>query len=58
VIPLQCSTEEIDALRYEPFHYPHPRIPMKMAAVQLTAQGWSRGEVAEVLGSDEATVRS
>jgi len=31
---------------------------MKMAAVQLTAQGWSRGEVAEVLGCDEATVRS
>jgi len=31
---------------------------MKMAAVQLTAQGWSRGEGAEVLGCDEATVRS
>lgn len=31
---------------------------MKMAAVQLTAQGWSRGDVAKVLGCDEATVRS
>jgi len=43
---------------YEHFHYPQPRVPMKMAAVQLTAQGWSRGDVAEGLGCDEATVRS
>jgi len=58
VIHLQCSKEEIDALRYEHFHYPHPRVQMKMAAVQLTAQGWSRGDVANGLGCDEATVRS
>ena len=58
MIRLQFTEEEIEALRYEHFHYPHPRVQMKMAAVQLTAHGWSRGEVAEVLGCDEATVRS
>jgi len=33
VIRLQFTEEEIEALRYEHFHYPHPRVQMKMAAV-------------------------
>ncbi len=58
MIRLPCTEEEIEALRYEHFHYPHPRVQMKMAAVQLTAHGWSRGKVGEVFGCDETTVRS
>lgn len=42
MIHLTCTEDEIEALRYEHFHHPHPRLQMKMAAVQLTALGLSR----------------
>ncbi|MCL5065502.1 MAG: hypothetical protein M1600_10610 [Firmicutes bacterium] len=28
MIRLPCTEEEIEALRYEHFHYPHPRVQM------------------------------
>jgi transposase len=58
VIHLTCTEDEIEALRYEHFHHPHPRVQMKMAAVQLTALGLSRSVVARVVGCSETTVRS
>jgi hypothetical protein len=35
VIRLQFTEEEIEALRYEHFHYPHPRVQMKMGVALL-----------------------
>ena len=58
MIHLTCTEDEIEALRYEHFHHPHPRVQMKMAAVHLTALGLSRSVVAQVVGCSETTVRS
>ena len=56
MIPVTCDAEALDELRYEHFHHPHPRVPMKMAAVQMTAVGMSRDQVAAVLGCTTETV--
>jgi len=57
-IPIACSAEALQALRYEHFHPPHPRVQMKMAVVQLTALGADRRLVAAMVGCTEATVRT
>lgn len=56
MIQVTCDAKELDELRYEHFHHPHPRVQMKMAAVQMTAVGISRDQVAAVLGCTTETV--
>ena len=58
MIHLTRTEDEIEALRYEHFHHPHPRVQMTMAAVPLTALGLSRSVVARVAGCSETTVRT
>ncbi len=31
MLKIEFSTEEIEALHYERFHHPHPRVQMKFA---------------------------
>ena len=58
MIQIPGSAEELNALRSEHFHHPHPRVQMKMAAVQLTALGADRSLVAAMLGFTETPVRT
>ncbi len=58
MIQVTCTQDELDALRHEHFYHPHPRVQMKMAAVQLTALGVERSIVAQTLGCSETTVRT
>ena len=56
MIHITCDAEELEELRYEHFHHPHPRVQMKMAAVHMTAVGIGRDQVAAVLGCTTETV--
>jgi hypothetical protein len=39
MIPTDFTPEDIDALRHERFHHPHPRVQEKMEAVYPKSQG-------------------
>jgi transposase len=45
MIKLEFSPEEIDALEYERYHHPHPKVQRKMEAVYLKSQGLSHQEI-------------
>jgi len=45
MIPLDVTDEQIQSLRYERFHHPHPRVQKKMEVVFLRASGLSVADV-------------
>src|ERR1700674_5001178 len=40
------STEEIEAIRHERYHHPHPRVQRKMEVLWLKSQGLTHAEIA------------
>ena len=49
MITLTFTSADIDALHYERFHHPHPRVQRKMEALYLKSQGLAHGQIAKLL---------
>ena len=45
MINIEFSPEDIDALEYERYHHPHPKVQRKMEALYLKSQGLSHQEI-------------
>jgi hypothetical protein len=39
MLRLACSEADKQALHYERYHHPHPRVPQRMEALWLKSQG-------------------
>lgn len=57
MVSVHFTDEDRQALNYERFHYPDPRVQQKMEALWLVSQGLDRGEVARLAGISVRTVR-
>lgn len=57
MVSVQFTEEDRQALNFERFHYPDPRVQQKMEVVWLVSQGLSRTEVARLAGVSVRTVR-
>lgn len=58
MIPLDVTDEQIQALRYERFHHPHPRVQKKMEVVFLRASGLSVADVCRLTDVSPNTYRA
>lgn len=58
MIKLTFTPADVDALHYERFNHPHPRVQRKMEAVYLKSQGLRHGQIAELLRISEPTLVS
>ena len=45
MIKIEFTSEEIDNLHYERFHYPSPRVQLKMEALYLKSRGMAHGTI-------------
>ena len=50
MIKIEFTEEEIKALNYERYHYPHPRVQRKMEALWLKSQKESHKKIAKLTG--------
>ena len=45
MIKIDFTSDEIDALEYERYHYPDPKVQKKLEAVYLKSQGLTSPEI-------------
>jgi len=45
MINIEFSPEDIDALEYERYHHPHPKVQRKMEALYVKSQGLAHQEI-------------
>lgn len=57
MVSVEFTEEDRQALNFERFHYPDPRVQQKMEVVWLVSQGLSRTEVARLADVSVRTVR-
>ena len=57
MIKVEFTEEGLEALNYERFHHPHPRVRRKMEAVYLKSQGVPHKEIARLTRISENTLR-
>jgi transposase len=50
MLRLDFTTEQIEALKYQKFHHPHPRVRRKMEALLLKSKGLPHSVIAELVG--------
>lgn len=58
MISLQIPYEDIEQLRYERFHHPHPRVQIKAEALLLKSQMLPHWQIAKIVGICENTLRT
>ena len=58
MIKIEFTGEEKQAVEYERYNYPHPRVPRKMEALWLKSLGMSHKEICRVTGFSPNTLRS
>lgn len=58
MLKVEFSTAEIEALHYERFHHPHPRVQLKMEAVYLKSQQLPHQMICWLCGITGNTLRS
>jgi transposase len=58
MIKIDFSEEEIEALKYERFNHPHPRVQLKMEALLLKSQKIPHKQICQVTGISANTLRS
>ncbi len=58
MITIEFSGEEIDALDYERFHHPHPKVQKKMEVLYLKAQGVLHQEICRLCNISKGTLVS
>ena len=57
MIRINFTVEERQALQYERFHYPDPRIQVKMEVLWLKSQGFGHTRIAQLTGVTTRTVQ-
>lgn len=57
MIRINFTVEEQQALQYERFHYPDPRIQVKMEVLWLKSKGFSHTRIAQLTGVTTRTVQ-
>ena len=57
MIRIGFTAEDREALRYERFHYPDPRIQVKMEVLWLKSHDFGRAQIAELAGVSTRTVQ-
>ncbi len=58
MIQLEFTEAEINALAYERYHHPHPRVQRKMEALWLKSQGLPHREISRLTGICSTTLTS
>ena len=58
MLKIEFSTAEIEALHYERFHHPHPRVQMKMEVVYFKSQQLPHHEICRLSGITGNTLRA
>jgi transposase len=58
MLTIDFTPQEIDALHFERFHHPHPRVQLKMEAVYLKSQGLLHQDICRLARISENTLRS
>jgi transposase len=58
MLQLSFTEEEIQALDYQRYHHPHPRVQRKMEALLLKARGLPHHQIARCVGICENTLRA
>ena len=56
MLHIAFSEQDIEQLRYERYHHPHPRVQQKMEALWLKAQGLPHQVIADCVGVCENTL--
>jgi len=51
------DAEVLDAIRYDRFHHPHPRVQQKMEVLWLKSKGLTHAEIAELADVSRRTVQ-
>ena len=57
MLQMKFTPKEQQALHYERFNHPHPRVQQKMEAVLLKSHGLSHALIVTILRIDEGTLR-
>jgi transposase len=58
MLTIDFTPLDIDALHFERFHHPHPRVQLKMEAVYLKSQGLPHQDICRLARISENTLRS
>jgi transposase len=58
MLTIEFTEADKQALNYERFHHPHPRVQRKMEALWLKSQGLSHKDIAKLTGISPNTLRS
>jgi transposase len=58
MIKIEFTEEEAQALNYERYHHPHPRVQRRMEALWLKSQNVSHKEICRLTGISPNTLRS
>ena len=56
MIKIEFTSEEIDALEYERYHHPDPKVQKRMEAVYLKSQGIAHQEICRLGRISEPTL--
>ena len=56
MITIDFTQKDIDALDYERFHHPHPKVQRKMEALFLKAKGLKHAEICRLCGISTPTL--
>ena len=57
MIRIYFNNGEIEALKYERYYHPHPRVQRKMEALLLKSQGLSHKQICELTSISANTLR-
>jgi transposase len=58
MLRLEFSESDQQALNYERYHHPHPRVPQRMEALWLKSQGVPHHQIARLCGISGNTLRA
>ena len=58
MILIDLTPEEIEALHYERYHHPHPKVQRKMEALWLKSQGLPHKQITRLTGISPNTFRA
>jgi transposase len=58
MLHIDFTENEIQALHFERFHHPHPRVQLKMEALLLKSHRLPHEKIAAILNIDEFTLRA
>jgi transposase len=58
MIIIDFTTEDIEALNYQRYHHPHPKVQRKMEALWLKSQGLPHKQITRLTGISPNTLRA